>query len=532
MQLLLTKARYRARLSKFISIIAVPLLGTVVVMASGSAHGQSGPKAFPSAEGFGAQAKGGRGGVVHHVTTLSDSGSGSLRACIEASGPRTCVFRVGGTITINSKLDVNNGQLTIAGQTAPGGGIQLRLSDSSKYRIMNINANDIIVRHVRFRRGATSRGAYSSGTCCGDTVQISGQRIVLDHVTLSFSTDENVEFYQASDVTIQHSIISYGLRFSTDKDTVSDPGQHHSMGAVVASGNNRISLRHNLFAFNLNRNPRLQSGLTDVCGNLVYGSSANPITLSGDASANVIGNVFDRRPLNNFNYVIKGGGAYASNNEASVPIFQSGTSSSGSPHSGSSCSYGPDKGRVLAGVGAQPRDSLDQLTINHVNSGSGSLIDSPSEVGGWPTLSGGTAYPDVDKDGMNDLWEAANSLSPGNSNDRNGDSDGDGYTNLEEFLNELANDSGTPTQDPPAEDPPAEDPPAEDPPAEDPPAEDPPAEDPPSEEPGGTCDVEGAAEIQAKIDRIKASRYYRDPPPWWLARRLRWYEQQLAALGC
>lgn len=395
-------------------------------------------QAFPGAEGYGAGSTGGRGGVVYHVTSLADSGTGSLRACIEASGPRTCIFRIGGTITVNSKFDVNNGRLTIAGQTAPGGGIQLRLSDRSKYRIMNINASDVIIRHVRFRRGATALAAYPSGTCCGDTVQISGQRVILDHVTLSFGTDENLELYQANDVTVQNSIISYGLRYSTDADTVSSPGQHHSMGAVVATGNGNISFRHNLFAFNLNRNPRLQSGLTDICGNVVYGATANPITLSSSARANVVGNVFDRRPQNDFDYVIKGAGAYASNNQAGVPIYEPGSSAVGSPHAGTSCSIGPDAERVLADVGPRPRDSLDAATIAHVRSGSGQLIDNPSEVGGWPTIANGTPYIDADKDGMDDNWEATKGLSAGNANDRNGDRNGDGYTNLEEFLNELA----------------------------------------------------------------------------------------------
>ena len=157
------------------------------------------PKAFGGAQGFGATAAGGRGGAVYQVTNLNDGGSGSLRACVQASGPRTCVFRVGGTIMLSSILEVRNPRLTIAGQTAPGGGIQLRLSPSHSKPLFRVLTSDVVVRHVRFRRGATSRTAAPSGTCCGDTVSaLSGtDRLILDHVSIGFATDENVDLYQA-----------------------------------------------------------------------------------------------------------------------------------------------------------------------------------------------------------------------------------------------------------------------------------------------------------------------------------------------
>ena len=266
---------------------------------------EAAPKAFPGAKGFGATAVGGRGGAVYAVTNLNDSGTGSLRACVQASGARTCVFRVGGTIVLSSVLEVRNPRLTIAGQTAPGGGVQLRLSPNHTKPLLRIQTSDVVIRHLRLRRGETALTAAASGTCCGDTVAALGgtDRLVLDHVSVGFATDENIDLYQARNVTIQNSIVAYGLRYSTDSDTVANPSQHHSMGVIIGDGATNLSLLDNLLAFNLNRNPRIQSGLNEVCGNVVYGAQANPITISG-GQVNVVGNRFDPRPFNGYRYVV------------------------------------------------------------------------------------------------------------------------------------------------------------------------------------------------------------------------------------
>ena len=402
------------------------------------------PKAFPTAAGYGAGATGGRGGAVHHVTTLSDSGTGSLRACVDATGPRTCVFRVGGTITLSTILQPGQGRLTIAGQTAPGGGIQLKLSPNHSKPLFRVQVADVVVRHIRFRRGPTSLSASRSGTCCGDTISLmsGADRVIFDRVSIGFATDENVNPSAARNLTIQRSIIAYGLRYSTSKDTVSDPQQHHSMGVLISENATNISLLDNLLAFNANRNPRIQSGSNEVCGNVVYGASFNPITISG-GTANVIGNRFDARPLNDYSFVIQTSGsgrAHAAANVSSTPVFRSGAASSQSAFATPSCA-----GRspvALASVGPLPRDALDGLTVTHAANGTGRLIDDPSEVGGWPSLANGTPYPDADRDGMDDGWERSRGLDPANANDRNLDRDGDGYTELEEFLNELAGDVG------------------------------------------------------------------------------------------
>ena len=396
--------------------------------------------AFPGAEGFGRYATGGRGGTVHHVTNLNDTGSGSLRACVNASGARTCVFRVGGTITLASILQPAAGRLTIAGDTAPGGGIQLRLSPSVKTPLLRIQVPDVVIRNIRMRRGATSLSAAPTGTCCGDTVSLmsGANRVIFDRVSIGFSTDENVNPSASLNLTIQNSIISYGLRFSTSADTVSDPNQHHSMGVLISENAGNTSLINNLLAFNANRNPRIQSGANEVCGNVVYGATFNPITISA-GTANVIGNRFDRKPTNGWSYVIATSGSARVHQSGNVlpsggTMLASGAATQGTPYATPSCA---GKTPVsLADVGPMPRDSLDVLTVQHVEAGTGRLIDDPSEVGGWPTLANGTPYPDLDKDGMNDDWERANGLNPGSAAD--GAAIGpDGYSNLERFVTSI-----------------------------------------------------------------------------------------------
>jgi pectate lyase len=400
--------------------------------------------AFPSAQGFGAHARGGRHGAVLYVSSLADHGPGSLRACVEAAGPRTCVFATGGTIVLGSVLSASNPFLTIAGQTAPGGGIQLMLSETDEGQVLAITTHDVVVRHLRLRRGATSLSAAPDGTCCGDAVVLTGaERVILDHVSVGFATDENVDVYGSRDVTVQDSIIAYGLRHSTHTDTAKDPEDHHSMGALVGAGSTRVSFIRNLFAFNLNRNPRLQSGISEVCGNLVYGATANPISLSGDARANVVGNHFDPGPENSYTYVMStedSAQAYAKGNTTPADIWELGANQASTPFQTPSCDDRRSLHAILSQAGAWPRDSLDSATVGHVHDGTGGLIDSPTEVDGWPQLEPGVPPHDVDGDGMADQWEREVGLNPDTPQDGNDDYFGVGYTALEVYLAWLAHD--------------------------------------------------------------------------------------------
>ncbi|MCE2414125.1 hypothetical protein J4G07_08985, partial [Candidatus Poribacteria bacterium] len=155
--------------------------------------------AFPGAEGYGAVTRGGRGGKVIMVTNLNDSGPGSLREACEAEGPRIVVFRVSGTITLESPLKISNPYITIAGQTAPGDGICLR-----RYQL-SINASEVIIRYIRVRLGNETDN---------DADAIAGRyqkNIILDHVSASWSVDETVSIYHCENVTIQWCLISESL---------------------------------------------------------------------------------------------------------------------------------------------------------------------------------------------------------------------------------------------------------------------------------------------------------------------------------
>ena len=208
--------------------------------------------AFPGAEGFGANATGGRGGRVIEVTNLKDTGPGSLRAAIEASGPRIVVFRVGGIIDVGAKLKIENPFITIAGQTAPGGGILLR---GQKFYVA---ADHVIIRHVRFRLGPVSGK---------DAVAITNgaRNVIIDHCSVSWGSDETLSVdTNASDITIQWGIISEGLNF-----------EDHPYGSLIASGARRVTFHHNIWAHFRERSPKLGGQASDdnryqLVNNVVY----------------------------------------------------------------------------------------------------------------------------------------------------------------------------------------------------------------------------------------------------------------------
>lgn len=185
--------------------------------------------AFPGAEGAGARTTGGRGGRVLAVTNLDDSGAGSLRAAIEAKGPRTVVFRVAGTIALQSRLAIKNGDLPIAGQSAPGGGICLK-----NYSLL-VEASNVIVRHLRVRLGDESEG---EGDCI--TIWKGASNVIFDQCSASWSEDEALSLGgKAANVTVPWCLIVEALRLS-----------HHTKGAhaygSLMRANGPVSLHHNL----------------------------------------------------------------------------------------------------------------------------------------------------------------------------------------------------------------------------------------------------------------------------------------------
>ncbi len=281
--------------------------------------------AFPGAEGFGAKAMGGRGGTVHLVTNLQDRGPGSLRACAEASGPRTCIFRTGGTIEFDFPISITNPYITIAGQTAPGDGITLRNRNNTQAPI-EILTHEVIIRYLRSRPGPSPQG-HDNGrgaTIAHSSASIKPHNIIIDHCSFSWSTDELVIIWSdAHDVTFQWNVISEGLMCSTHNKVLNEPNRcdgsfdpihGHSFGALVGggvdvngdgkrdkgSGPKNITFHHNLFAHNGARNPNIKaSGIAEVVNNVMYNptwSASQTSDQNNTSTINYVGNYFKPGP--------------------------------------------------------------------------------------------------------------------------------------------------------------------------------------------------------------------------------------------
>lgn len=415
--------------------------------------------AFPGAEGAGRFAAGGRGGRVIHVTTLADAGPGSLREAVDAQGPRTVVFDVAGTIALRSPLVVRNDRITIAGQTAPGDGITLR------DQTLQIAANDVIVRYIRSRLGAESKTQ-------GDAIWISGgTRIILDHVSASWSVDETLSasanYRDAAnsigDLTVQWSVIADSLR------RAGHVKGDHGYGSLVRGGRgSRMSFHHNLWANHAARMPRPgnyarfdadpRGADFDFRNNVFYnwggGRSGYNADTESVARYNFVANAYLPGPDS------KGRIAFAESNRHAQAWFAGNAMDGQVPADPWSLVSGETGGayrlsapidmppvteqpvavameRILAGAGASlSRDRIDLAVIDGVRNRTGRQIDTEADAGGWPVLRGGPAARDGDRDGMADDWERANGLDP-RRDDGAADRNGDGRTNLEDYLDYL-----------------------------------------------------------------------------------------------
>lgn len=424
--------------------------------------------AFPGAEGFGSTSIGGRGGRVIEVTNLNDRGSGSLRAAIETEGARIVVFKVAGIIELDSTLKIANPYITIAGQTAPGGGITLKNSPKNTKPALKIKTHDVVVRYIRSRPGSNPNEAGEDGTLDALTIASGSEEvynIIVDHSSFSWATDEVVSvFFDAHDITIQWSIIAEGLDCSTHVED--DQRQCHSMGLLLASdGQQNISIHHNLFAHNRRRNPLVKTtGVVDIVNNVVYNSgfgenSFAPTHVRGDyglSPVNYIGNYF--KPgvnsgssdwfIDTKNEPVE---IYIESNVIPHQVMHPESLEwvIANPHPAAKVTQTSARKAyqlVLAEAGAsrglnndrtffRRRDDVDQRIVEDVKKGTGKIIDEPSEVGGWSELLSGTPYRDTDHDGMADKFENLYGFKAKNPADGTEDADGDGYTNLEEFLN-------------------------------------------------------------------------------------------------
>lgn len=453
--------------------------GFLLVFLLGGALMRAETLAFPGAEGYGRFATGGRGGEVIEVTNLNDTGTGSLRAALMARGVRTVVFRVSGTIYLNSDIIVSWGDLTIAGQTAPGDGICL-----ANYSLV-LRGKNIIVRFIRVRVGDLGRTDGADGRdaiFCRYTDQI-----IIDHCSFSWSIDETASAYFNTNFTMQWCIASESLRLSLHSK------ENHGYGGIW--GGQGATFHHNLFAHHTSRNPRLNGSrdmpaykaeidfereIVDLRNNVIYNWSSNscyagePRDDGLPSLYNFVDNYYKRgpatpsstndrivapTPVNGvYSQFYLSGNVTTASDTTSVDNWRGvdGPSSSeknamrlNSANPAEPLTEQPAArayAEVLQFVGAcfPTRDSVDQRILHEVATGTATygdngIIDSQSEVGGWPTLNSLPAPTDQDKDGMPDSWETAHGLNPKGASDRNLDRDGDGYTNLEEYLNSLVN---------------------------------------------------------------------------------------------
>jgi pectate lyase len=232
------------------------------------------PIAFPGAEGFGQYTTGGRGGKVFVVTTLDDDGVGSLRKALQAKGPRIIVFAVSGTIHLRSKLEIK-GNATIAGQSAPGDGICL-----ADYPV-SLSGDNIIVRYLRFRMGdKNQKGGMVDGSGSDDAFGGTRRKnIIIDHCSMSWSTDEAFSVYSGDSTTLQWNLIAEPLNYSYHFETGDKDYEHHGYGGIW--GGKHLSAHHNLFAHCNSRNPRfdgirnIPEENVDFRNNVIYNWGGN-----------------------------------------------------------------------------------------------------------------------------------------------------------------------------------------------------------------------------------------------------------------
>jgi hypothetical protein len=433
--------------------------------------------AFPGAEGGGMYSFGGRGGKVYVVTSLDDAGPGSLREACDAGGPRIVVFNVAGIIRLKDRIRVRAPYITIAGQSAPGDGICIAGNT------VELETHDIVIRHLRFRRGATNVGDRND-SIGGNPIG----NVMIDHVSASWGLDENMSMYRhmyrppgggkelklpTVNITIQHSIFSEGLNT-----------YNHAFGSTIGGYNS--TFHHNLWACNTGRNPSVgMDGDFGFVNNVIYNWVHRTVD-GGDhlSRYNIINNYFKPGPATPKSAPVghrilkpearrgKGapvefGRAYVGGNvvegdqrvtkdnwdggvqvddghdtatilpkvraDQPLPIARVTTTSAEQAYE-----------YVLANAGATlpRRDAVDVRVVEMVRSGTVTyaagkgIITDISQVGGYPDYKG-TPHKDADGDGTPDEWEAKHGLNAQDATDASRDGDGDGYTNAEEFLNGL-----------------------------------------------------------------------------------------------
>ena len=420
--------------------------------------------AFPGAEGFGKYTVGGRGGKVIEVTSLHDAGPGSFRAAVSAKGPRTVVFRVSGTIALESELKIREPYLTIAGQTAPGDGICIK-----NYQV-NFDTSQVIMRYLRFRPG-DEKGKEQ------DAFGGAGNQIVVDHCSASWGVDETFSINKAANLTVQWCLVSESLYHSIHKK-----GNHGYGGLWGGPGG---SWHHNILAHHSSRNPRasgnVDSGLMDYRNNVIYNWGFNSAYGGELWPRNWINNYYQSGPATDD----KVRGRIFLQKDPRGKMFAAGNFVAGFPaisadNWNGGINFAPDGeatektlrvdrpfvvapvttqsaeaayGLVLAQAGASlVRDAVDRRVVEEIRTGTATfgasykgggkgIIDSQKDVGGWPELRSLPAPVDTDHNGVPDVWELAHGLNPRDPADGPRATTPGGYTHLERYLNSLVSTS-------------------------------------------------------------------------------------------
>lgn len=450
--------------------------------------------AFPTAEGYGMWAAGGRGGKVVEVTNLEDDANGTIEGSFRwalkqyPSDPLTVVFRVSGVINLGSQLRSGrtNG-LTIAGQTAPGDGICIR---GAKCNFGG--SRNLIIRHIRFRIGLKELEDGTTEFIDGGSIGIeNASNWIIDHCTFGWSGEENMTIYDNNLTTVQWSILHEGLY---------DAGHGKGLRGYGSQwGGQTSTYHHNLLANNYNRTPRVNGArsndlevLMDYVNNVNFNWGKANSAYGGDLDHsgrthrfNMINNYYKpgpARPGTAASYFVQSSFHPEQTTAKIAQWYMDGNYMEGSAnvaknednYLGLDASYYTDRGidkaalispipfevpyhlaietaqeayeSVLANAGAFPRDTVDRRIIREVRTGIptyGSsfgpftgIIDKPSDVGGYPEYQTYNTITDEDHDGMADDWEMANDLDPSNPDDRNKVVNA-GYTCLEVYLNSL-----------------------------------------------------------------------------------------------
>lgn len=464
--------------------------GSVIALAFATAQSAQALDTFPGASGAGRATSGGRGGAVFIVTNTADSGQGSLRACMQSTGPRTCVFRTSGTIRLATPLVVSSGDLTVAGQTSPGG-IQIRLKpgivNTDAVTPIRIVASNVFLRHLRVRPGNEPAWDRTRGNRSGIGIEKAGtvdpQNIYLDHMSVGYGSDQAMySFRSGKNITVAYSLFAYPLS-----------PLDHDYGPIFCSDQHqgdcgKTTLWRDIISSHRWRNPALKSvgcgaqneRVHDVINTLISNPGQFGVMVVDDhpdasnigTCANVVANIMERGPKStgpialinqsdntsatNRWYAPVGTGSGNDNlllGSPAIPQCRITKLGPATPCTETSATApigalsapimgtATLKSHLMQQVGAFPRDSLDAQWIGFVNNVSTAPATNPDYTTSesFPTITGPPAPVDSDNDGMPNSFEQTNGLNPTNAADRNNivpSGTYAGYTWLERYLDE------------------------------------------------------------------------------------------------